>query len=162
MRVAAGVLLIVAAALNLFGGLGYLVGGGLASGSGAFMNKVADEMEASTASDPNAPKIDRTEMNEATGKIAAAGGLLMAFGLYLLVACGVMITGAVYLFKGKAATFIFVAAAMAIIAEAAGMGITGFGPMKLPGIVAGIFAVIGAMDIKKKAAPVAQEATPAA
>jgi len=162
MRVAAGVLLIVAAALNLFGGLGYLAGGGLASGSGAIMNKVADEMEAGAASDPNAPTIDRAEMDKATGEIAAAGGALMAFGVYLLAACGVMITGAVFLFKGRSAGFIFVAAGMAIIAELGGMAFTGVGPMKLPGIVAGIFAILGAMDIKKKAAPVAEEAgTPA-
>ena len=121
MRVAAGVLLIIVAVLNLFASIGYLGFGGAAAGLGSL-----DEMGSDGAS------------------LVAGGTALMAFGLLLLVSVGILIAGAVFLFQAKKPGFAITAGAMAIVIEVIAIVVTGFGIMKIPGIVAGILAIIAA------------------
>ena len=121
MRIAAGVLLIIVAVLNLFASLGYLGGGGIAAGLGSM-----DEMGGDGAS------------------LVAGGTALMAFGLLLLVSVGIFIAGAVFLFQAKKPGFALAAGVMAIIIEVIAIFVTGFGIMKIPGIVTGILVIIAA------------------
>lgn len=121
MRVAAGVLLIIAAVFNLFAGLAYLGGGGLAAGVGSM-----DEFG-----------------GEATG-LVAGGAMLMAVGVFLLVSVGILIAGAVFLFQQKKPGFALAAGVMAIAAEVFGILLSSFGIMNILGLVAGVLAIIAA------------------
>ena len=121
MRIAAGVMLIIAAVLNLFASIGYLGFGGAMTGVGSM-----DEMGADGAT------------------LVAGGGMLMAMGLFLLVSVGILIAGAVFLFQQKKPGFALGAGVMAILAEVFGILITAFGIMNIIGLVAGVLAIIAA------------------
>ncbi len=121
MRIAAGVLLIIAAVLNLFASLGYLGGGTIAAGVGSMDEFGADG-----------------------GALVAGGAVLMAMGVFLLVSVGILIAGAVFLFQQKKPGFALAAGVMAIAAEVFGILLSGFGIMNILGLVAGVLAVIAA------------------
>ena len=136
MRIAAGVLLIIAAVINLFASLGYLGGGAITSG---FSNVGETVIESSmTESDSGFTAAEATEI---AGGMQAAGGMLMAMGVFLLVSVGVLIAGAVFLFQSKQAKFAMAAGLMAIAAELLGIGLTSFGIMNLIGLVAGVLTI---------------------
>ena len=136
MRIAAGVLLIIAAVINLFASLGYLGGGAITTG---FSNVSETVIESSmTESDSGFTAAEATEI---AGGMQAAGGMLMAMGVFLLVSVGVLIAGAVFLFQSKQAKFAMAAGLMAIAAELLGIGLTSFGIMNLIGLVAGVLTI---------------------
>lgn len=139
MRIAAGVLLIIAAVINLFASLGYLGGGAITSG---FSNVSETVIESSmTESDSGFTAAEVAEATEIAGGMQAAGGMLMAMGVFLLVSVGVLIAGAVFLFQSKQAKFAMAAGLMAIAAELLGIGLTSFGIMNLIGLVAGVLTI---------------------
>src|SRR5690242_13644060 len=118
MRIAAGIVLIIAAVINVFAALGYLGGGALSSAGGA--NALSKALQEET----NKPGQQLTaEQSAAMAKIkqatdnAPSGNVLMGFGAFLVLTIVTSIAGAVCLFRGKAATFIIVAALMAAGAE---------------------------------------------
>jgi hypothetical protein len=117
MRVAAGVILIIAAVINLFAALGYFASGALVGGAGKFTDMVAEESKRQGKELSEEQKQQFAQINEASGKMGGSAGALMGFGIFLLVTVGTSIAGAVCLFRRKAATFIIIAAAMAIGAE---------------------------------------------
>ena len=143
MRIAAGIVLIIAALFNLFASLGYLAGGAATTGFAMVGDAVVqDEGVEMTAE-------EKEEFSEGAGMVAAAGGALMAFSAFLLVSVGVLIAGAVFLFQGTKPIFIFVAAGFAVLAELVAMLITAFGVTNLFGIVGGLLAILAAMQIRK-------------
>ena len=120
MRVAAGVILIIAAVLNLFAAIGYFSAGAVTAGAG----KIGEAMEAEMqkegkAATPDQQKVLATLKDNKTA--TAAGGGLMFFGIFLLVTVGTSIAGAVMLFMRKSPMFIYIAAAMALAAEIGGI-----------------------------------------
>lgn len=157
MRVAAGVILIIAALINLFAAFGYLAGGALVGGAGKFTNMVEEESKKQGKELTEEQKQSFAQINEASGKMGGSAGALMGFGLFLLVTVGTSIAGAVCLFRRKAAKFIIIAAALAIGAEvlsAVVVGVVlglplGFGKIlfsALP-VVGAILAIVAARQI---------------
>lgn len=141
MRVAAGVLLIIAAVINLFAALGYL-GGGAATTGLSGVSETA--IEAAMLQDGEMSAEEARMAAEATGNMKGAGGMWMAMGVFLLVSVGILIAGAVFLFQSKNAKFAMAAGIMALVAEGLGMALTSFGVMNLIGLVAGVLTIIAA------------------
>jgi len=152
MRVAAGICLLLAAMLNLFGSLGYL-GGGAATTGISHLSKIAME-EAAKQEGREMSDADRQSMEVATGVGKGIGGLLMAMGIFLLVSVGILIAGAVFLFQGVNWKFILASGVVAIAAEVCGILLTTFGLSNVMGLVGGTLAIIVAMQMNKSAAPV--------
>jgi hypothetical protein len=136
MKSAAGVILIIAALFNLFASFGYLAVGAATSGMGSVMEQAVQGEGVPS----QAQEIDTSDV-----KVAGAG--LFAYGILLLVSVGILIAGAVFLFQGRNAKFIMVAAVMAILMEVVGMVLTELGVLKLLGIVGGVLALVAAKGI---------------
>ncbi len=159
MRIAAGVLLIIAAIMNIFAGAGYVLGGGLASVAG----EVGDQLAKEVAKEGAVTADDAAKASEALATVKGAGMGLLVFGLFLWVLFILQIVGAVFLFISKGKMLIFIVAALSIIAEIGGVVIVAFGWTNLFGLVGGVLAFIGAMGIGKAiAAPPAAPAAPEA
>ena len=153
MRVAAGICLILAAVLNLFGALGYL-GGGAATTGISHLSQIAME-EAAKQEGKQLTEADQASMEIATGVGKGIGGLLMAMGVFLLVSVAVLVAGAVFLFQGTNWKFILAAGVVAIAAEVFGILITTFSLTNVMGLVGGVLAIVVAVGMNKSAAPVA-------
>ncbi|WP_154222934.1 hypothetical protein [Marinicella rhabdoformis] len=140
MKVAAGVILIIAALFNLFAGLAYLGGGAATSGlSGAVNSEYVQQNEMTSE--------QRAELDRVTKEVGSSGMGFMAFGVYLLVSVGILIAGAVFLFTNKKPQFIMIAGGMAILGEVIGILITAFGITNIVGIVGGVLAIICAKSM---------------
>jgi len=151
MRIAAGVLLIIAAVFNLIAGIGYAFVGGVAAGGSTVLEQAAQQA-AKQGTDPKAVQ-DVQKAAKQIGQIGTTvGGALMGFGFFLLVMCGLAIAGAVVLFREKAATFALVVGALQLVAEVVGLILTSFASVifTIPGILAGIFAIIAALGYRGK------------
>lgn len=147
MRIAAGVILILAALINIFAAIGYLGAGALSSGAGA----LAEAAQAEAAKQGTEIKLtaeDKANMEKA----ASAGGGLMIFGIVLLVSVGTSIAGAVQLFRSKGAKFVMVAGGIALAVEVVGVLIVGFGIMNLLGIAGGALAIVASRSMGAGAA----------
>ncbi len=151
MRVAAGVCLILAAVLNLFGALGYL-GGGAATTGISHLGKVAME-EAAKQNNTEVSESDMAQLEIVSGVGKGIGGLLMAMGVFLLVSVGILIAGAVFLFQSTHWKFILAAGVVAIAAEVFGILITTFGMSNVMGLVGGVLAIIVAVGMNQQSAP---------
>jgi len=163
MRVAAGVLLIIAAVINLFAGLVYL-GGGAAIGLGSKLSAVAAEQSKREGRElTEAEKQRFAELSQARNQMGSTVvRMVMAYGMVLLVTVGTSITGAVFLFRRRGVKFIVVAAALSMAAEVLGCvvigvvagGTIGFGKVLLSacGILGGLLALFGARQIAAGAA----------
>ncbi len=147
MRTAAGVLLIIVAVFNLIGSVGYIVGGGIASN----VDNIAAYAEKESGKPMSAK--DKASLTEMQEKVGGSGIGLLAFGVFLLVSVGILIAGAVFLFKNTKPKFIMIAGGMAIVAEIIGILITAFGVTNIVGIVAGILAIISAKSMGVGPAP---------
>ena len=174
MRVAAGVLLIIAAVINLFAGLAYLVGGG-AMGSMDKLVAMAEEQRKQQGKEMTEEEKKQLEQyNEARTKMSAAdrakmdtaARVAMIYGLFLLITGGTSIAAAVCLFKRSAVKFIVVASAIALAIEVigcVGAGVllgAGVGAGKVLvsafGIIGGILGILGARQISQGRAAVAE------
>ena len=150
MRVAAGVLLILAAVINLFASLGYLGGGAATSTIG---NVSESAIEASLIQSGDMTAEEARASSEVSGSMKGAGGLLMGMGVFLLVSVGILIAGAVFLFQSKNPQFATAAGVMALVGEGLGMAITSFGVMNLIGLVAGVLTIIAARSYSSETTP---------
>lgn len=149
MRKVAGVLLIITACLNLFASVGYLLGGALTAGVSMGVDSLGTEIAEELASQQGqtiSPEFS-DGMDRVAGAGMAAGSALVFFGAFLLVAFGVLIAGAVFLFKGVRPKFIFAAAVVALLAEAGGIWIAQFGIGNLVGLVGGVLALLAAKQL---------------
>ncbi len=145
MKVTAGVILIIAAIVNIFASLGYLAGGTVATSMSSGVT--------SAAAAEKAPNVNKAASEVASG-LAKSGGIALLVGIVILIAAGLMIAGAVMCFMDKNAGIILAAAILAIVAELLGMYMTNFGVMNLPGLVAGVLAYLASSSIKNsEAAP---------
>jgi len=172
MRVAAGVILIIAAVANLFAAFGYLASGALVGGAGK-LTSMAEEQSRKEGRELTAEqKASFAQFNDASGKMKNVAGPLMGFGVFLFVTVGTSIAGAVCLFRRKAVKFIMVAAGLAIGAEALSMVIVGavlgvpigFGKVLFSsfGLVGGVLAILGARQIAAMSAEPAEAPPPVA
>ncbi len=151
MRTAAGVILIIAAVLNLMASLGYLAGGGAATALGS--EGMSDVMTMAQQNGSQMTAEQQAVMSKAQEEASGTGIGLMAFGVFLLVSVGILIAGAVFLFKNTKPQFIMIAGGIAIAAEVIGSLITTFGVMNILGLVGGIMAIIAAKGMGGGSAP---------
>lgn len=151
MRIAAGVCLILAAILNLFGALGYLGGGAATAGLG-LLGQVALEEQAQQEG-RELSESDKAQMEIASNVGKGIGTLLLAMGVFLLVSAGILIAGAVFLFNSTHPNFILASGVVAIAAEAFGILLTTFGMINVMGIIGGVLAIVVATQLSR-AAPV--------
>ncbi len=158
MRIAAGIILIIAAIGNIFGGAGYVLGGALTAGAGMVMDEVAKEAKvAGTEGALSADEAKKAQEALADVGLHGTGTFWMVFGLFLWILFILQIVGAIMLFLSKAKMFIFIVCALSVIAEIVGLINVGFVFWQLFGLVGGILGFIGAMGIGKveAAAPAA-------
>ena len=158
MRIAAGIILIIAAIINVIAGAGYVLGGGVATVGGAVLEEAVKEAGTETGADAAEVAKASAEMSKVTG----FGTGLLVFGLFLWIMFVMQIVGAVFLFISKSKMFIFVVAALSIVAEIVGIVITTFGWTNIFGLLGGVLAFLGAAAIGKAAAapPPAAPAAP--
>lgn len=135
MKIAAGVLLIIAAILNLIAAFGYGFSGGATAAFGEAVN------QANIGAAP-----------QDVDNVKAVGGGLLVWGIFLLVSVGLMITGAVFAFMDKNAKWVLIAGIVALVAEIGGIMIIKFGIGNVLGLVAGIFAIIASRSVGQSAA----------
>ncbi len=154
MKIAAGIILIVAAILNIFAGAGYVLGGGLAAGAGMLV----DEVGKAAAEEGAVTTDDAAKASAAMSQVKGAGTMLLVFGLFLWLMFVLQIVGAVFLFISKNKMFIFIVAALSIVAEIVGIVTTVFGWTNIFGLLGGVLAFVAAMSIGKAAAPSAPAA----
>ena len=136
MNIAAGVLIIIAAVLNIMGGCTYAVGGALVGGAGEMSSEFAEAVAAEGGEEASA------EFADGAAEAQAIGAGLTFFGYALFVIAGIMIAGSVFLFKKTKAGFVMLTGVLAIGAEVGGILIIQLGIMNVVGLVAGIFAII--------------------
>ncbi|HEY7372699.1 MAG TPA: hypothetical protein VIF57_11105 [Polyangia bacterium] len=172
MRVAAGVILIFAAVFNLFGSFAYLAGGAMIGGADKFTSIVEEQRKKQGGQLTEDEKRSFAQMKELRTQKRGSAGALAGFGVFLLVTVGTSIAGAVCLFRRKAAKFVIVAAALAIAAEVLSwviftsvLGVPlGAGKivLSIPGLLGGVFAILGARQIQAMNAAPAAMPPPAA
>ena len=153
MRIAAGVLLIIASIFNMIGGFTYGVTGAAkgAVAEGADQIKVTSD----TMTDEEKKKME--EQMKAAAKDAGEGaGSTFILGIFLFVVFGLQIGGAVTLFMSKAAGFVLVVGLLGIVAEVAGPvmypSVVSFGFMNIIGLVASVLAILASRGYAGKAA----------
>lgn len=149
MRVAAGICLILAAMLNLFGALGYL-GGGVATAGISHLSQAAIEQAAEQEGREMTDE-DRARIQLAAGVGKGIGSLFLAMGVFLLVSVGILIAGAVFLFNSTNWKFILASGVVAIAAEVLGILLTTFGMTNVMGLVGGALAIVVATQLKPAA-----------
>lgn len=150
MRVAAGVILIIAAIFNLLASLVYLGGGAATTG----MSNLA---ESSYVQGQELTAEQKDDIEKVKEEVGNSGIGFLAFGVFLLVSVGILIAAAVFLFQDTKPQFIMVAGAMAILAEVIGILITQFGVTNILGLVGGVLAIIAAKSMGGAVAPVEAE-----
>lgn len=153
MRIAAGVLLIIMGVVNLTGGFLYTVGGGAMGFGGGFVEQ-ASQQAADQAIDET-ERQDAEAAGQAGGAAKALGGMLMFFGIFVLVLGGLEIAAAVLLFMAKNAMFVNVTAILQIVASLISMTTMSIGIFNTLGIIAAVLAFLAARSLGQ-AAPAAQ------
>lgn len=145
MRTAGGVLILCAALLNVFGGLGRLGVGafttvrGLAGGeSGKAVEKAGE------TGDPGA-------LRRAGEKMEAGGGGLMGLGLMTIVVACLQVTAAVLLFTSRGRALVLTTAALGVLVAGLAFWITGIGWTDAFGAAASIVAGVGAAGMQPAA-----------
>jgi len=154
MRIAAGIILIIAAVINIVAALGYLGGGALSSAGGASALSKALQEESAKSANTADTSAALAKLQQATDN-APSGKALMGFGAFLLVTVVTSIAGAVCLFRGKAAKFIIAAALLAAGAEVGGIVLLRFGAANIAGLLGAVLALVSARSIMAKAATAA-------
>ena len=168
MRIAAGVLLILAGVFNGCAGTGYAFGGAAGAAvveAGDAIGKAAIEEAAKTGdADTKAAAEAMAKANEGADKAKAAAGGMMLFGLFLLVMLGLQIAGGVVLFMSKAAKFVTVVGGLGILAELGGVVAFSvpFGLTNTIGVVGSILAILAAKGYAGGGDAPAAPAAPAA
>lgn len=152
MRTATGVFLIIAAVLNLLGSFGYFAAGGISSAGSGLTSEISTQISEGNY------EVDGQEMalegaDEATSELsdvlAENSALLTAMGVFMLVSVGILIAGAVFLFKNSNATFVLVAGILALIVEGLGIMLSSFGVLNIMGLVGGVLAIVCGIQMRK-------------
>lgn len=148
MRIAAGVLLIIAAVFNVMAGAGYAL-------AGAVGEVGADAINAAAAASEGAEgvKVDTAEVDKAMGQLSGMSSGLKYFGFFLLALFVLQIVGGIFCFIRKSAMFIMIVAVLSIGAEVGGIILIAFGWTNTIGLVAGVLAFLTAMGLKKGDGP---------
>jgi hypothetical protein len=155
MRIAAGIVLIVAALFNGCAGSGYVLGGAVVGGAGKLGSALQEAADKQQTSGQMSAK-DKADFDKAMGQLKgasttaqAAGGLYMVFGLFLWVLLGLQIGAAVVLFMGKAKNFALTVGVLTGVAEIVGIVLIGFHLWAILGFAAAALAIVAAQGYAK-------------
>jgi hypothetical protein len=151
MRIAAGVLLIVAAVFNVIAGSGYALGGAVASVGTDMLAKVGDEAMKEGGADAADVAKAQADFAKATSEVKGFGAGLLYFGYFLFLMFVLQIVGGILCFVRKAKMFIVIVGVLSIGAEIGGIVMTTFGWTNIIGLVAGALAIVAAMQLGKDA-----------
>lgn len=138
MRIAGGVLILIAGLWSLIGGGCSVLGGGLVSKGG----DVAAQMAKAAAESGAKVKIDK-EAQEAMDKVSGAGSGLMISGVIILIAGILCIVAGIMFFVNKGKGFCMVAPGIGVLGEILFFALVAFniaGVIKLLIYGFGIFA----------------------
>jgi hypothetical protein len=146
MRIAAGVLILIVAVMDLLAGAGYLFVGSAASGGGGALQEAINQ----EATRKGASAADVKAAQDVANAIQDKGPMLKAFGAFLLVLGLSGIGAGVVLFMKKALSFAMGVGVLQIIADIIAIAMWGvFGLGNILGVLAGIFVIAGVMMTKK-------------
>jgi len=145
MRVAAGVLLCIMAAVNILAGLGWAAGGGLMVGGGEIIEQTAQQAESEEGGEAVAETGD-----EGSGLFKAIGGVVMLYALWLLALAGLEIAGAVFLFKAQKAVFVIVVGALEGVTDIGAIIVAESLLFGVLGLIVAAFAVIGGVMLRRE------------
>jgi hypothetical protein len=137
------------AVANLFGGFAYSVGGGAMGFGGEYVEQASQQTAMDSQDEETRQAAE--DAGRAAGAAKSMGGMLMFFGIFLLVLGGLEIAAAVLLFMAKNAMFVNVAAVLQIVASAISMGTMSVGIFNSLGIIVAILAFLGARSIGQAA-----------
>jgi len=152
MRTATGVFLIIAAVLNLLGSFGYFAAGGITSAGSGLTSEISSQMsEGNYEVDGQEISLEGADeaASELSGVLAENSAILTAMGVFMLVSVGILIAGAVFLFKNSNPTFVLVTGIFALIVEGLGMMLAGFGVFNIIGLIAGVLAIVCSVQMRK-------------
>jgi hypothetical protein len=158
MRTAAGVILIVLAVINLFSSLFYF---GL-GGAGKLTAMAAEQSQREGYDVPPESQRSAEVLKDAPRQLGTTASALLGLAVLMLVTVGTSIAAAVCLFRRRAAKFVVAAAALVVAAEVLNMVLVRFGWGNAPGLIAAIFAVLGARSISMANKPMDVAPPPAA
>jgi hypothetical protein len=144
MRIAAGVLLIIVALANLFGGLAYAGLGGLAGVVGSNIEEGGEQIQGND--DPDAQQAGEG-IAEAGDDLQKAGGMIALWGVFLILLGGMNIAGAVMLFSGKNAQFALIVGVVEVIADLGTMGYFQTFIFSGIGLIAGVLTILAAKEM---------------
>lgn len=159
MRIAVGVLLIVASLFHGCAGAGLTILGGATSVVGEAANEAMEQeqqraamavAEGDEAAQAQAIQ-NAAEIEAAAETVSQAGGLLAVFGIFLLVLFGLEIAAAVCLFISKAPMFILVVGALGLALPIIGLVAGGeINVMTIAPVVISVLAIVAALSLKKE------------
>jgi hypothetical protein len=133
------------AAVNILAGIGWATGGGLLAGGTMMAEEAARESAQQSGQDGSG--LSESEMAGADAA-KAGGGLMVVYGVFLLVLAGLEIAGGVFLFKAQKAVFIGVVAALEALADVGSMIFLGSIIFALLGLVTAVFAGVCAYQLR--------------
>jgi hypothetical protein len=141
MRIAAGIILILAGLFNGCAAVGYVSGGAVTAGTGMLVGAVGKELQKNGA---DVSPADQTQLQQGATRVTTAGGGLMVFGLFLFVMLGLQIATGVVLFVERARIFAIVVGGLGLIAEAVGISLIGVGWGNAPGLLGCVLCIVAA------------------
>jgi hypothetical protein len=151
MRIAAGVILIIAMIINIFGAIRYLGGGALGAGGSDLSKMLQQEMRKNSKGSLTAEQKEAmAKLDAATAQASSSASKYMAFGGFLLLTVVTSLVAAIQLFRGKGATFIMIAALLAGVAEIISILMTSFGVTNIAGLLGAALALIAARAINAR------------
>jgi hypothetical protein len=148
-RVTAGILLILAAVMNLGAAFVYAAGGVV--GSGAFQLRNALEDRARNEGRPPTPA-EKARIDAVDRKVESSATGFLVFAGFLALTVVTSIVAAVSLFQGKRGRFVLVAGLLALAAEVVSLVISRFGPANVFGAVVALVAIVAGMSMTTGAA----------
>lgn len=155
MRIAAGVLLIIASLFNGCAGFKYGIQGGATAAADQAAGGVSNAVVEGGGQGLSAEQAEemKKQLKDSLGPDNAAAGLA-TLGIFLLVMFGLQIAGAVMLFIAKSAMLVLVIGVLGIAAEVIGPAVynAGFGMVNIFGLIASLLAIIASRTYSGKAA----------
>ena len=140
MAKASGIVLIIAAMINFGAAIIYLGGGAITTIVTGIGIEAIEKRAEQAGKRLSLDQETQVKQMHTTGLIESSG--LFAFGVFLLVSVGVLIAGAVFLFKRKNPKFIYTAGAVALLAELIGMVLTSIDVTNVAGLAGGVMAIV--------------------
>lgn len=135
-----GIVLIIAAILDLLAGIVYLGGGAVTQ----IVTGIGTSTIEQRAGSSGLNEAQQLEIAQMLASGAWESGALFAFGVFLLAAAVVLIMAARRLFRRRTPHFVYWAAGIALLAEAGGIYLLGFKLLNVPGLLGGVLAVVAA------------------